>query len=214
MGLKLIIANKKYSSWSLRAWLAMKELGVEFEEIMSPFDMPTASSQFYDFSPSKKVPVLMDGDQSIWDSMAILEYLAEKFPDKNWWPTDQNLRARARSIAHEMHGGFVAIRDECPMNFGRAPSAIELSERAQWEFSRLEAMWDDALAKSGGPFLFGEFGIVDAMYAPIVSRVRTYGVKGGAVFQSYLAAIEALPHYQDWARDGKLETWVVKEVEK
>ena len=214
MGLKLIIANKKYSSWSLRPWLAMKELGVEFEEIMSPFDMPTVSHHFYDFSPSKKVPVLIDGDQSIWDSMAILEYLAEKFPGKNWWPKDQNLRARARSIAHEMHGGFGAIRDECPMNFGRTPAPIELSERAKWEFLRLEAMWADALTESGGPFLFGGFGIVDAMYAPIVSRVRTYAVKGGAAFQSYLAAIESLPHYQDWARDGKAETWVVKEVEK
>lgn len=192
----------------------MKMLGVEFEEVLSPFDMPTVSNQFYNYSPSKKVPVLIDDDQSIWDSMAILEYLAEIYPDKNWWPTDQKMRARARSVAHEMHGGFGAIRDECPMNFARVPASIDLSERAKWEFSRLEAMWEDALNQSGGPFLFGDFGIVDAMYAPIVSRVRTYEIKGEAAFQSYLATIEALLHYQDWARDGQLETWVVKEVEK
>ncbi|MBL4870583.1 MAG: glutathione S-transferase family protein [Robiginitomaculum sp.] len=213
MGLKLIIANKKYSSWSLRPWLAMKMFGVEFEEVLSPFDMSTASNHFYDFSPSKKVPVLIDGDQSIWDSMAILEYLAETYPDKNWWPKDQKIRAMARSIAHEMHGGFGAIRDECPMNFGRVSASIDLSERAKWEFSRLEAMWEYALTQSGGPFLFADFGIVDAMYAPIVSRVRSYEIKGGAAFQSYLAAIESLPHYQDWAQDGQRETWVVEDVE-
>lgn len=214
MGLKLIIANKKYSSWSLRPWLAMKVLDVEFEEVLSPFDMSTVSNHFYEFSPSKKVPVLMDGDQSIWDSMAILEYLAEIYPDRNWWPKDQNLRARARSIAYEMHGGFGAIREECPMNFGRAPKEIELSERALWELSRLEVLWEDAIIQSGGPFLFGDFGIVDAMYAPIVSRIKTYAINGGKVFQLYLAAIEALPHYQVWARDGMAESWVVAEMEK
>jgi len=211
--MQLIIGNKKYSSWSLRPWLAMKVLGVEFEEQLSQFDMSTTSEHFNKFSPSKKVPVLINGEQVIWDSMAILEYLAEMYPEKNWWPKEQNTRARARSIANEMHGGFGAIRDECPMNFGRTPSPIELSERCKWEFSRLEALWDDALENSGGPFLFGGFGIVDAMYAPVVARIRTYCVDGGDGFKAYCAAVEALPAYQDWARDGVAEPWIVKEVE-
>ena len=211
--MQLIIGNKKYSSWSLRPWLAMKVLGLEFEERLSQFDMSTTSEHFYKFSPSKKVPVLLDSEQVIWDSMAILEYLAEIYPDKSWWPKEQNTRARARSIAHEMHGGFGAIRDECPMNFGRVPAAIKFTERCEWEFSRLEALWEDALGASGGPFLFGSFGIVDAMYAPVVSRIRTYSIKGGAVFNAYCAAIEALPAYQDWAKAGWAESWVVEEVE-
>ena len=211
--MQIIIGNKKYSSWSLRPWLAMKVLGVDFEEKLSQFDMSTTSEHFYEFSPSKKVPVLIDGEQVIWDSMAILEYLAEIYPEKNWWPKARDKRARARSIAHEMHGGFGAIRDECPMNFGRTPAAIKLSERCQWEFLRLEASWEDALGASGGPFLFGDFGIADAMYAPVVSRIRTYGIKGGNAWNDYCTTIEALPAYQDWAKAGRAEPWVVKEVE-
>jgi len=211
--MQLIIGNKKYSSWSLRPWLAMKILGVEFEEVLSTFDMSTTSAHFIEHSPSKKVPVLQHGDLTVWDSLAILEYLAEMFPDKNWWPKDRSDRAVARALAHEMHGGFGAIRDECPMNFGRTAASIDLSERCQWEFSRLEALWQDALKNSGGPFLFGGFGITDAMYAPVVARIRTYGIQGGATFKSYCAAIEALPAYQDWAKAGMAEPWIVKEVE-
>lgn len=213
MATQLIIGNKKYSSWSLRPWLAMKIKEIEFEEIVSQFDMRTTSQHFYQFSPSKKVPVLIDDNLTLWDSMAILEYLAELHPNKLLWPEHSVTRAKARAIANEMHGGFSAIREECPMNFGRSVAPIKLTERCQWEFSRIDTLWEAALEESGGPFLFAEFTIADAMYAPIVSRIKTYSIELGASMKAYCDTIESLPQYRAWADAGVTESWVVDEVE-
>ncbi len=213
MTMKLIIGNMKYSSWSLRPWLAMKVKKIEFEEQLSSFDMSNNSQQFYDFSPSKKVPVLKHNALTVWDSMGILEYLAEIYPEKKLWPEDQTQRAVARSIANEMHGGFPAIRTECPMNMARTPSSIDLSELCRWELSRLNAMWETALNENGGPFLFGDFTIADAMYAPMVSRIRTYKLGNNNAMVTYAQSIENLPAYQEWMNKGIAETWVVEEVE-
>ncbi len=211
--LKLIIGNKKYSSWSMRPWIALKVKDIDFDEELSQFDMTTMHAHFWKFSPTKKVPVLIHEDQTIWDSLSILEYLAELFPNKNLWPTDRQQRAHARSLSNEMHAGFTALRNECPMNMSREPAVIELTNEAKADINRIETIWADCLETYGGPFLFGDFSIADAMYAPVVNRVEIYRLSDVPAVRNYSKAIKSLPAWKDWETAGKAEPWVCENVE-
>lgn len=212
--LKLIIANKKYSSWSLRPWIALKAKNIPFQEELSQFDLSTMHAHFWEFSPTKKVPVIVADGVTIWDSLAILEYVAEIYPEKHLWPEDRLVRAHARSIANEMHSGFPDLRNECPMNMARPPSAIELSEGAKTDIKRVDAIWTDCLETYGGPFLFGEnYTIADAMFAPVVNRIDVYGILKSPAMADYCETVKAMPEWQDWDKDGKAEPWICENVE-
>ncbi|VAW46707.1 Glutathione S-transferase [hydrothermal vent metagenome] len=211
--MKLIIANKRYSSWSMRPWLILKVKGIEFEEQLSAFDLATNHSHFWDFSPTKKVPVLKHGKETVWDSLAIMEYLADLFPEKQLWPDDMIIRAHARSIANEMHSGFMALRNECPMNMCRTPSTIELSVDAVADIKRIEIIWADCLNQYGGPYLFGEFSIADAMFAPVVNRLKIYQIPISDCTKNYCAVISELSAWQEWDRAAHDEPWVCENVE-
>jgi glutathione S-transferase len=215
--LKLIIGNKNYSSWSLRPWIAMKSADIAFEEELIPFGQPLGNPEFksrvHKYSPAGTVPVLVDGDTYIWDSIAILEYLAERFPDARLWPADIKARAHARSLASEMHAGFQSLRGECPMNFRRPSRALALSPAAQANVKRIEAMWSACRARYGGPFLFGSFGAADAMYAPMVARFRTYQIPLTTEALGYVEAMAAYPAYGEWSAAALKEPWVVAEDE-
>lgn len=211
--IELIIGNKKYSSWSLRPWLAMKVKGIAFTETLSRFDIENYQEAFQGFSPTGKVPVLKAGDQTIWESMSILEYLADLFPDKGFWPQDINQRALARSLANEMYVGMMGLRSECPMNMAREHKALEVSDQVRKDVARIEAIWGDALEKSGGPFLFGEFCNVDAMFAPVVNRLEIYLLSNNAAVKQYSTAMKALPAWQEWEQAGRAEPWVFDEDE-
>ncbi len=215
--MKLVIGNKNYSSWSFRPWIAMKALGIPFEEILVPFGSPLGNPEFKQrlaaYTPAGLVPVLIDGETHVWETLAILEYLAEKYPDKGLWPKDAKLRAQARVLASEMHAGFGALRGECPMNIRRPVRARELSAAAQGNVARIDAMWTDCRARHGGPFLFGKFCAADAMYAPVVARLNTYGIKVGREALGYMEAMMALPAWAEWRAAALQETWIVPEDE-
>jgi glutathione S-transferase len=215
MKLKLIIGNKNYSSWSLRPWLAMKEFGVDFEEIRIPLYLPESPAQIKQYSPSGKVPALLDDKLSVWDSLAIVEYLAEKFPDLNWWPQEKMARSIARSISAEMHSGFANLRQNMPMNCrARYPGKGMTPELAK-EIERITAIWSESRQQfgAGGEMLFGNFSIADAMYAPVVMRFITYGVDLNPVCQSYADAIVSLPAMQEWLEAAKVETQIMSAYE-
>ena len=180
MGLQLVIGNKNYSSWSFRPWLAMKVARIPFEETVIPLDTPDFKSRITALSGAGKVPVLIDGDTCVWESLAILEYLAEKFPEAGLWPQDAQARAHARAISAEMHAGFQPLRRQLPMNMRRPVKPQRLEADAETDVQRIEAIWSHCRARfgqGGGPFLHGAFGAADAMYAPVVSRFHTYGVE-------------------------------------
>lgn len=212
--LRLHIANKRYSSWSQRPWLALRVKGIEFEEALHPFDMPNGNPAFRTFSPSGKVPVLETDGAVIWDSLAILEYLAEQFPGRGLWPVSSSERARARAVSNEMHSSFAALRDECPFNLGRSPAEISISKLAIGDLSRIQILWKDCLESSRGPFLFGDFGIADAMYAPIVARIRAYALEISERSETYCRTIEALPAWRDWVTEARQEPWLCDHFEK
>lgn len=207
---ELIIGNKNYSSWSFRPWIALKVKEIPFKETLSPFDEATDSAHFLDFSPTKKVPVLKEGNTVIWESLAILEYLADLFPEKGFWPADRQARARARSISNEMHAGFAALRIECSMNMRREVRAIEVSDAVRRDVARIEAIWAECLAAFGGPFLFGEFCNADAMYAPVVNRLHRYELSRTPAVLAYSESMTALPAWQEWEAAGKAEPWIVE----
>ena len=212
--LKLIIANKKYSSWSLRPWIAMKAKGIPFEEVLSQFDLSTMHEHFAEFSPTKKVPVLVHEGMTIWDSLAILEYIAELFPEKGLWPKYCRARAHARCVSNEMHADFPDLRNECPMNMARPPSRIELSEGAKTDIKRVDTIWTECLDTYSGPYLFGqEFTIADAMFAPVVNRIEVYGIPKSPAMAAYCETIKAMPSWQEWATDGRAEPWICENVE-
>ncbi len=211
--MKLYIGNKKYSSWSLRPWIGMRVKGIEFVEALVPFEMASGNAHYDKFSPTGKVPCLVDGDLVVHESLAILEYAADKFPEAQLWPEDLKARAIARAISHEMHGGFGGLRRECPMNMARKHYAIEVSERTRQDVARVEKIWDEALQKSGGPFLFGEFGNADAMFAPVVNRLEVYCLSSADAVQRYTQAMQALPAWVEWDEAGKAEPWIVEEDE-
>ncbi|TMJ04213.1 MAG: glutathione S-transferase family protein [Alphaproteobacteria bacterium] len=215
--MQLIIGNRNYSSWSLRPWIAMKVLGIPFEEILIPFGTPLGNPAFRQrlaaYTPAGLVPVLIDGDVHVWETLAIMEYLAEKFPERGLWPAEKKARAEARAISSEMHAGFSALRSECPMNLRRPIRERALSEAARANVARVEEMWGDCRARYGGPFLFGAFSAADAMYAPMVARLNTYGVKVGAAARDYMETMMALPAWAERQAEALRETWIVPEDE-
>jgi glutathione S-transferase len=215
--MKLVIANKNYSSWSLRPWIAMKALGIPFEEVLVRFAEPLGSPEFKarvaPYTPAGRVPVLIDGDTHVWESIAILEYLAEKFPDKGLWPADPKARAEARVATAEMHAGFSALRGECPMNIRRPVKTRALSESTKADVARIEEMWRRCRERHGGPFLFGKFGAADAMYAPVVTRFHTYGIAVSRDTRAYMEVVMALPAFGEWRAASIAEPWIVPEDE-
>jgi glutathione S-transferase len=209
--LRLIIGNKNYSSWSFRPWLAMKVAGIAFEESLLPLDAPDFKARLAAFGGAGKVPLLIDGEIRVWESLAILEYLAEKFPGAGLWPKEAAARAHARAIASEMHSGFSALRSQLPMNIRRAVNRPVLDAEAAADVARIEAIWTESRKRfgSGGPFLYGTFGAADAMYAPVASRFHTYAVEVGAVARAYMAAIMKLPAWTEWREAALRETSVL-----
>jgi glutathione S-transferase len=217
MVLKLIIGNKNYSSWSMRPWIAMKVANIPFEETVISLDAANFKQVVGPVSGAGKVPVLIDGDVLVWESLAILEYLAEKLPDARLWPADSAARAFARAISNEMHAGFLPLRRLMPMNMWRPVMRRELTPEAAENVKRIEAMWAECRAlygqKTGEQFLFGRFGAADAMYAPVVARLHTYGVDVGGTTRAYMDAVMALPGWQEWYAAALKETWVLADDE-
>jgi len=208
---QLYIANKNYSSWSLRPWVLMREHGIDFDERLMVFADPQSNWEaFRRFSPNGRVPCLVDGETTVWDSLAIVEYLAERHP--GIWPTDAAARAWARCAAAEMHSGFGALRDRCAMNCGIRVRLNEIPQALQRDIERVNELWNQGLARFGGPFLAGAaFGAVDAFYAPVVFRVQTYGLPLHGRAPQYVQTMLTLPAMQSWYADALREPW--REVE-
>ena len=220
--MQLYIGNKNYSSWSMRPWVLMTQVGIAFEEVMLRFDAFTPDSRFKTsvskINPAAKVPVLVDGGLVVWDTLAIAETLAEKFPEKQLWPADAAQRARARSLCAEMHSGFAALRNACPMNIeARLPEvgALQWRDNAalRADVGRLVNMWQSQLQASGGPLLFGAFSIADAYYAPVCTRLKTYALPLPADISAYVERVCALPGVQAWI-DGALAEHDVLDFEE
>ena len=202
MALTLVIGNKNYSSWSLRPWIAMKVAGIAFAEELVPLYEPGSREKVMRFSPTGKVPCLVDGDVTVWESLAILDYLAHRFPETKLWPQELPALAYARSISAEMHSGFMDLRREFPMDIGADMPMPTPSAGAAGDIERVQQIWRDARSRFGaaGPFLFGRFTNADAMYAPVVTRFRTYNVPVDPVSATYMDAILALPSMTAWYR--------------
>jgi glutathione S-transferase len=216
MALTLVIGNKNYSSWSMRPWLALRANNIAFDEVFIPLYTGAADKErILGFTHSGKVPALIDGDVTIWDSLAIIEYLAEKFPQARLWPEDRARRAHARSISAEMHSGFVPLRNECGMNLHRPVRAIALSADARDNIARIQQIWIECRERYGefGPFLFGAFGGADAMFAPVVHRFRTYAIEVMPRARDYMDTMMSLPAFQEWTRAGLAETLVIEKFE-
>ncbi len=216
MALTLVIGNKNYSSWSMRPWLALRANGIAFEEVFIPLYTGDPDKQrILNFTHSGKVPALIDGDITIWDSLSIIEYVAERFPEAGLWPDDRASRAHARSISAEMHSGFMALRNECGMNLHRPVRAIALSADAHANIARVQQIWIECRERYAtlGPFLFGTFGAADAMFAPVVHRFRTYAIAVERESQAYMETMMALPAFQEWTRAGLAETLVIEKFE-
>jgi glutathione S-transferase len=211
MALHLVIGNKNYSSWSFRPWLAMKVAGIAFEETVISLEASDFKARVTALSGAGKVPVLIDGTTRVWESLAILEYLAEKFPAASLWPKDENARAQARAVAAEMHAGFVPLRNLLPMNVWRPVQPRALDDGSKANVARIEEIWRDCRARfgAGGPFLFGAFGAADAMYAPVIWRFHTYAVAVGDAARDYMRAMMALPAWSEWRDAARRESWVL-----
>ena len=213
--LKLIIGNKNYSSWSFRPWIAMKVAGIAFEEEVISLEASDFKARVGKVSGTGKVPALVDGNVHVWESLAILEYLAEKYPHAHLWPADPAARALARAIAAEMHAGFGPLRRHLPMNMWRPVTPRQLTPEVETNVRRIEAIWTDCRRGYGadGGFLFGGFGAADAMYAPVISRFHTYGVEVGATARAYMDVVMALPAWGEWRAAALAEPWVLAEDE-
>ena len=211
----IYIANKNYSSWSLRAWLMLKQTGAEFAETLIPLREATTRANILRHSPSGRVPALHHGDLVIWDSLAIGEYLAEIFPAARLWPEDIQARAVARSASAEMHSGFAALRSHLPMNMRSSFPHRGVTQEAQADINRITALWRDCRKRFGGDggFLFGHFTIADAMYAPVVSRFRTYKVELEPETQLYADTVWALPSVQEWLTEARNEPMIIEDSE-
>ncbi len=212
---KLVIGNKNYSSWSLRAWLVMAQTGVPFEEVVIPLYEPESKGSILRYSASGKVPCLHHGDVIVWDSLAIANYLVEQFPDAGLWPEDPVARGLARSISAEMHSGFREVRQNLPMNIRASFPRRPTTPAVQGELDRLFAMWRDARKRfgKGGPLLFGKFTIADAAYAPVVTRLATYHVPVDPDIKEYMDAVFALPTMAAWVKAAATEVWTIPEWE-
>ncbi len=212
----LVIGNKNYSSWSLRPWLAMRAFGIPFEEELIVLDRPDTHARILARSPAARVPVLLDGDTAVWESLAIIETLAERFPDKGLWPSDPMARAHARAISSEMHAGFAALRGHFPMNVRRDRAARrEPTPEAARDIARIEDIWTGARRRfgAGGDFLFGAFSAADCMFAPVVWRFHAYGIPAGDAAARYMEAMLAHPGMREWEEAARAEPWVVHSSE-
>jgi glutathione S-transferase len=210
---RLVIGNKAYSSWSLRPWLLMKEAGLAFDEIRIPLYQDGHAAKIRQHTPTGRVPVLHDGAVTVWDTLAICEYLAERHPEKNLWPASVAARAHARAVSAEMHAGFAALRSNLSMNVRRNFPGAGITPEVARDIARIEALWGDCLSRYGGPFLFGAFGIADAMYAPVATRFKTYAVALGIEAQRYAERLLALPSMRAWYADAAAETEVLPQFE-
>ncbi|MGN6488693.1 MAG: glutathione S-transferase family protein [Devosia sp.] len=211
--MKLIFANKNYSSWSLRAWLVLKHFGIPFDEEMVLLSGEGWQENIRKKSPTGKVPLLIDGDVVVPETTAIIEYLNDKYPAKGIWPSNRVERALARAAAAEMHGGFTALRNAAPMNLKAShPGKVDLDEVAG-DLKRIERLWGELITRSGGPYLFGQFTAADAMFAPVATRIRTYELPVTDLAMEYVEAIYALPAFQEWFAEAVKEPWVVEEDE-
>jgi glutathione S-transferase len=215
MSLHLIIGNKNYSSWSFRPWLAMKVAGIDFDETVISLDAADFKTRLTELGGSGRVPVLIDGDVHIWESLAILEYLAEKFPAAGLWPDRPAARALARAVASEMHAGFTSLRRHLPMNVARPVKSRAFDAGTARDVARIDAIWSECRNKlgAGGPFLFGPFGAADAMFAPVVWRFHTYAVEVGSTARSYMREMMSLPAWKEWRDAARREDWVLPEDE-
>jgi glutathione S-transferase len=213
--LKLVIANKAYSSWSLRPWILLAHFKIPFEEVVIPMDRPDTRKNMLKYAPTGKVPSLQDGEVAVWESLAVIEYIAEKYPEKAIWPRAKAARAHARALSSEMHAGFQALRQHCPTNFRRQVRKIALNEAVEADVARIEAAWAHARKTFGaaGPFLFGRFSAADAMFAPVVNRLQVYDVKVKKATRDYMDAIMALPAWKAWIRDAEAEQWRMEKYE-
>ncbi len=211
--MKLIIGNKNYSSWSLRPWLVLKHFNIPFDEEQVLLSGEGWRETIRKKSPSGKVPVLIDGDLVVPETIAIIEYLNDKYPAKGIWPSNRIERAKARAAAAEMHGGFSALRNEAPMNLKASHPGKVNPDLVANDLKRLERLWGDLLSQSGGPYLFGNFNGADAMFAPVATRIRTYDLPVSDVAAEYVEAIYALPAFQEWLAAAVKEPWVVEDDE-
>jgi glutathione S-transferase len=213
--MKIVIGNKRYSSWSLRGWLACKQSGLAFDEIVIPMDTAEWARATTDpaLLPSGKVPTLWDGDIAVWESLAIIDWLADRVGRDRFWPADEAARALARSMTAEMHAGFAPLRQHCPMNTGRFYPAYALTPEVERDVGRIDALWREALQLSGGPFLFGAFGATDVMYAPVVTRFRTYDLIVSDLSAAYCAAIIEHPFMREWYDGAEHENWRLARIE-
>jgi glutathione S-transferase len=211
MALLLLIGNKNYSSWSLRPWIAMKVAGIPFAEQVISLDAADFQERVRKVSATGKVPALADGETQVWESLAILEYLAEKFPQAGLWPAEPGARAHARALAAEMHAGFTPLRRHYPMNVRRPVTRREPTPEVVDNIRRIDAMWADCRTHFGqaGAFLFGAFGAADAMYAPVVSRFHTYAVDVGPKSRAYMEAVMGLAVWTEWCAAARQEPWVL-----
>ena len=209
--LHLVIGNKNYSSWSLRPWLTMTMAGIPFHETVIPLDTPDTPRLIAEHSPAGRVPVLRHGRLTIWESLAIMEYLAEVFPDKHLWPKAQAARAMARAVSNEMHAGFQALRNACPMNLRRPPRPVPMNDEVLANVRRIEEIWRECRTKfgKGGKFLFGKFSIADAMYAPVVTRFDTYAVPVADDTRAYMTHVLDSEGFRLWKDAALKETWTV-----
>jgi glutathione S-transferase len=212
MPLKLVVANKAYSSWSLRPWILLAHFKIPFEDVTIPLDLPDTRKRILAHAPNGKCPSLHDGPISVWESIAIVDYVAEKYPDKPIWPKTKAARALARSLSAEMHAGFQALRNHCPTNFRRPVKKRELTSEVETDVARIEAAWSGARKEFGkaGPFLFGRFSAADAMFAPVVNRFHVYDVPVKRATRDYMDAIMELPAWKAWVNDAEAEPWRIE----
>lgn len=210
--LVLVIGNKNYSSWSMRPWVLCQYFKIPVQEVLIPLFQPGSKEEILKYSPSGKVPFLRDGKVGVWESLAICEYLAEKFPKKNLWPKDRAARAAARAVSSEMHAGFPNLRKTCPMNVRANKPLAEISAEVEKDVVRIQALWEDCRKKfgKGGEFLFGKFSIADAMFALVVWRFRTYGIKCAGHSEKYCKAMLALAVMKEWEKAAIAEPYVIE----
>ena len=215
--MKLLIGNKCYSSWSLRAWLLMRATGIAFTEQLVLLDEPGFKEAIFAAAPGSggTVPTLIDGEIAVWETLAICEYLHDTQPQAGIWPRDKAARAHARAISSEMHAGFTALRGACPMNLGKRFAARDRGPGVARDVERLTGLWRQARDRfgAGGPFLYGTFSAADAMYAPVVTRLDTYGIAVDPVSRDYMKAVLALPAYREWLAAALAEPWIVAQDE-